>query len=355
MAVSTKAWSPKEFSIAIGAEVTVGTASQTMKMIEAEGMPSLFTYNDIKATDQRQNSSYRALTAGDVQSIANNATSEATFSGFLDTTIFPLLLENAMGVEFASGKAIVGYQHNPTSFAHAAGSSGAHNTVSLGIQGATTQSIGDTSFLLKACVCTSLTVSGDVNEDGGRLKFDASFMTKTPPGATLEDDNTGHFNGNPTDYTEAYLYMSQFTENGLFYGAESLIESFSITISNPVSFLGNIGGATGTPESYLRSVPSLDVTGNVVMKYDDSNENLASKHKALTLSSTKAGFYLGSDPTVLAGNNTVVQDDTTGLGFLCNHVIITDLALEEGDFAKWNASFKSVQSGSNALLQVLQG
>jgi len=355
MAVSTKAWSPKEFSVAIAEETTVGSVDANWKMIEADGMPSLFTYGDIKSTEQRQNSSYRAVTSGDIQSVANNATSEASVSGFLDTAIFPYLLENAMGVEFASGKAIVGYQHNPVSFAHGAGTSGAHNTVALGVQGAQTQSIGDTSYVLNGCVCQSLTISGNSNEDGGRLKFDASFITRTPPGATLEDDNSGHFGGTPTDYTEAYLYMSNFTEIGRFFGKDSLISAFSLTISNPVAFLGNIGGASGTPESYIRSIPALEVTGSCTLKYDEHNEDLASAHKALTLSGTESGFYLGSDSAVTAGSNTTIQADSTGLGFLCNHIIITDLSLEEGDYAQWNASFKSVQAASNALLQVLQG
>ena len=149
--------------------------------------------------------------------------------------------------------------------------------------------------------------------------------------------------------------MSNFTEIGRFFGKDSLISAFSLTISNPVAFLGNIGGASGTPESYIRSIPALEVTGSCTLKYDEHNEDLASAHKALTLSGTESGFYLGSDSAVTAGSNTTIQADSTGLGFLCNHIIITDLSLEEGDYAQWNASFKSVQAASNALLQVLQG
>lgn len=346
-------YSPKEFVGFVGIDAsTVGAKATTQYAVESDSLPTI-TYNDLKQTEQRANSLGRVLQAGDLQSHEPGAVHEVSMSGILDDQIFPLLMQNALGTTFSSNIAELSYNHNPDSFLHGA-SAGADKTLTYGIKGSET--IGSNDVWLAGCVTDSLTISANANENGGRFTFDASAKSRVTATATPADTGT------VTDYpsTEAgYLYLSDCTQQAVLGGQSVIIDSFSMTIENPVSFQGNklVSTDKGLPEAYVRSVPAINITGSCTIKYDATSDGFLNNAKELTAlpsdDSASSFLYIGSESGVTGHAGFT---DSTGLGFLIPNGVFTEVTRDESDYMRLNCSWKAVGLNADAkLIEVLHG
>ena len=260
MAFNTSAFSPKEWTIGVAEETTVGTVATSFKGIEIESisMPSI---NDTRVMEKRAGSTGRILNEADLFYLESGAEHEFSVSGILTTDLIPILVENAMGVSAATNVCLVDFNHAPVSFLHGASSSGSHNTVSFRIDGV---SAPNSSYTLKGCVVTSLTISANASEEGGRFKFDLTAKTRSP------FTSSAGASGTIATFTENFVYLSNFTAPKKVYATEIVLDSFGLTVENPVTFLGNKadGSDYGLPEGYQRSIPEFKTTANCVVKFD---------------------------------------------------------------------------------------
>ena len=185
---------------------------------------------------------------------------------------------------------------------------------------------------------------------GGRFNFDMTAKTRTSTDATFVSDVV-------TDYSSNYLYLSDCTTS-VVNGAATIIDSISLTIENPISFQGNkvVGGDKGLAENYLRSVPSLKITGSMTVKYDVTTDGFIADAKALNVKGTTGASFLNlSDDATAVGNADF--DATSGFGFHIPAAIITEATRDESDYMRLNLSFEAVDrgAGDGGFFEFLRG
>jgi hypothetical protein len=330
MAFNTSAFSPKEWTIGVAEEATVGTAVTSFKGIEFESvsMPSM---NDLRVIEKRAGSSGRVVNENDLFYLEAGAEHEFSISGILTDDLISILVENATGVETASSVCLVDTGHAPASFLHGATSSGAHNTVQFAINGVSSP---DSSYTLRGCVIESLTLSADANEEGGRFKFDLTAKTRTPFVSTAHASSTNTI----ASYTENFIFLGDFTVGKQVYAKEVVLDSIGVTLENPVVFLGN--GASGVPEGYMRSVPEFKATANCAVKFDDNTDTFIQDWRAQTVASPK-GLYLAS-------NATWANSSAIGSIKMDNVIFAEQPSYDEGDYMKLNCVLQSVDDESDS-------
>ena len=337
MAFQTAAFSPKEWTIGIAEETTVGTAITSYLGIESESV-SFPTINDgVRNTEKRLASTGRVVNEDDLINVEAGGIHEFSVSGVLTTELLATLVENAMGVEVSSDIVMVDYNHNPVSFLHGVGSSGAHNTVAFCIEGPAGGP--NDSYTMKGCVITSLTLSANANEEGGRFKFDLTAQSRTPIVTTAVAQSTNTI----AAYTENFKNLGIFTQDKSINGVATVLESISVTIENPVAFLGNTGS---TPEGYQRSIPGFTATADCVVKYD-ANTNVFLQHWRAQTVATPKGLYLANNTSFAAA---------TDFGIKMDNVIVSEQpSFDEGDFMKVSCKLLSVsdETDSEVLAFVL--
>jgi len=336
MSANTSAFSPKEFTVGIAEETTVGTAPSTFIGIEVESI-SLPAINDLRIIEQRAGSQGRIVNTGDLLRHEAGAVHEFSVSGVLTSELLPILMENATGVEHASNVVKVLYNHAPVSFLHGATSSGSHNTVAFHIKGV---SAFNSSYTLKGCIITSLTLNANSSENGGRFTFDLTAQTRSPFSSSASSASTVNA------YSTNFRYLSHFTDDKMVNDTDVILDSVGLTIENPAIFLGNkvSGSDYGLPEAYQRSIPDFKVMANCVVKYDTNTIDFLDNWRTQTVPAQ--GLYL-------ADHATWGSADTFGIN-LAKSFISEQPSFQEDDYLKVNVIMQGVSdSSSNSLLEVI--
>lgn len=335
MSANTSAFSPKEFTVGIAEETTVGTAPSTFLGIEVESI-SLPTVNDLRVIEARAGSTGRIVNTDDLFNHEPGAVHEFTVGGVLTTNLLTVLAENATGVAVDTGLVKVLYNHAPVSFLHGATGSGGHNTVAFHIKGV---SAFNSSYTLSGCIITSLTLNANSNENGGRFTFELTAQTRSPFTSSVSSASTVN------NYTENFLYLSHFTDDKMVNDVDTILDSVGLTIENPVAFLGNktSGSSYGLPEAYQRSIPDFKVMANCVVKYDDNTKDFLNEWR--TQSVADQGLYL-------ANNATWASATTFGIN-LAKSFISEQPAFQEDDYLKITANMQGVSDeSSDEMLQL---
>tara|TARA_R100001530_G_scaffold136294_1_gene116269 strand:- start:132 stop:1172 length:1041 start_codon:yes stop_codon:yes gene_type:complete len=344
MATNTSAFSPKEWRIGIAEEVTVGTAPSSFLGIEFDSM-SYPTINDLRILEKRSGSTGRVLNEDDLFYHEAGSVHEFSVSGILTTALVGVLFENAVGVEqAANGSAsydvVVGTGHAPVSFLHGATSSGGHNTVAFQINGTSSP---NSSYTLKGCIVTALTISANSDEEGGRFKFELTAQTRSPFTSSAGSQGT------ISAYTENFLYLSDFTEDKTVYAQSVILDTFGLTVENPVKFLGNkaSGGNAGLPEGYQRAIPEFKALANCSVKFDANTNDFINSWRSQSVATPK-GLYLA--------NNATWASATT-FGIKMDNVIFSEQpSYDEGDYMKLSCVLQSVDDESDSdILSVIVG
>jgi len=335
MAINSSFFSPKELSVGVGLDAsTVGAPfAGTFTAIESDSV-SPPTFNDIKI-DRRGGSGSGIMTATtDMFHYGIGATIEGSVSGLLTDELFNILMPNALGQAEASDVwSVDGTAKTNKTFEHGA-TSAYENTLTFAYNG-----VGGTGFddcmKIPGCVITSLTISGDPNEDGGRMSFDASWISRTPVTIGAGYSTTA-FTGAGT-HSANYCFLGDYSNHVQIGDADVLLKSLSLTIDNPVVFAGFGGsGADGAPQTYVRSVPEMSITANPVVKYDANVDSLweavrGSGEGVQSETLTSPAFEMADNATPASGSRAISITDGT----------VTEMAWDEGDYLGVSVSIKA--------------
>ena len=336
MADLAEGFSPKQFQLAIAAEADgIGGGEATdadYKFINIDSieMPSL---NPLQVLDVRHGAG-RTLKAVDMFLSNKLTVKEISFSGIADATILPMLLSNIM--QDASSAYEIAYNYAGTDLSY--GDSVSDNTKTFAVIVVTPEAAQQMYF--KGCLLTSLTISGDVGEESGRLKISGTFKSGCIP--TLNDTsivpthdrasfNTNYF---MTDYGDSGSTNAVTTIAGL---SDPVLKSFSLTIENDVAFSGY--DTSGNYQQMHRAIPEVAVTFDAVVKYDADTDNLIQT--------------FGEQSTSTIANTLTAEDGVTrNVDISLPTCIMTDVSFSEEDAMFLSVSSKAVASTSGNIVSI---
>ena len=341
MGLDGQAFSPKQFQLAIDVEATIGTAKidDNMNLVNIDNieMPSL---NLTQVLDVRSGTSGRVADSADVFIDEKGVTKEISFSGVFDTTIAPILLNNILGGATVSEDLITVPSNYQPDELQTGASSGAGKTLTFAIVNPVTNdgsSDENRCIILPGCVLTSLSITGDMANESGRLRFSATART-----GYLSSYDQANPNGSSAFTAYGSNYYSLATLSGgtlrtIAGAADSVIQSFSLNIENPAEFVGQ--STNGNPDAIVRAVPELSVTLDSTVKYDSNTADY--------FSAFKAGTEVVSN---LANNATLAN--ATSFGFKGSYGRITNVAFNEANAMMLDVSTKFFASGANPLIAI---
>jgi hypothetical protein len=335
MALDGAAYSPKEFQLAIVAESTIGTAnvsSMNLVNVDSVEMPN---FNLTQVLDVRSGSSGRVFDVDDALTDEKGVTKEITFSGVFDQTVAPFLVQNCIGLAAVSDVTTIPATYTPPELETGDNSSVTiADTITIAVIAPATSG-GNRSIIFPGCTITSLSISGDMANESGRLRFTATARTGYISSFTQAAPST------PTAYGTSYYSLATLagTAKKTIAGAEDcVIQSFSLNLENPSEYVGQ-NDANGNPEAIVRAVPEISATLDATVKYDNQTAEFPTTMKA----GTTVISNLANDATIA---------DATSFGFIGSYGKITSVAYNEANAMMYDVSVKFGASGGNAMLAI---
>ena len=341
MALDGQAFSPKQFQLAIDGETTIGTAKLdgNMNLVNIDNI-EMPNFNLTQVLEARSGSDGRVADSADVLIDEKGVTKEITFSGVFDTTIAPILLKNVLGGATVSTDVVtVPYYYQPDELQ--TGVSGdATKTLTFAVVNPTTNdgsSDENRSIIFPGCVITSLSISGDMANESGRLRFTATARTGYLSSYDQANPNAASAF---TAYGSSYYSLATLSagvKRTIAGAADSVIQSFSLNIENPAEFVGQ--STNGNPDAIVRAVPEASVTLDATVKYDSNTADYFSSFKA------------GTEVVSNVANHATIAD-ATSFGFIGSYGRITSVAYNEANAMMLDVSTKFFASGSNPLIAI---
>ena len=331
MAIDKQAYSPKEFQFLIGGQAAWNTELLTALYaldVDSVGFPGFGT---TQVLDVRAGS--RVLQASDLYQTQAASVTEISVSGTLKSNTGRFLLANITGD--ASDTYIVQSNYEPT--AYGVGTTGltASHFKLLTIVYSSPQT--DTDLVFEDCVCTSLSLSGDMGTEAGRVKFSATFKTGTKPhdlSLTSESVDTAISTGDVSMTTwDDSDYRKICGKNGL------IVNSFGLNLENDAIFTGV--DSNGNFESVTRAA-EFSVTADFNVKYDSKSESMISAWQTQTGDSGQTTMNDDGGPT----------DGT--FGFNIAKSAYTNAAYSEGDIMNMDVSVKALGSGNTSAAALIE-
>jgi hypothetical protein len=340
MAISTAAYSPKEFQFLIAEQDAFGTIEAGggnpyhAVDVDSIGSPSL---NPVQGLDVRAGS--RVLQATDFFQDVKTSVKEISISGTATTAVLDMLLENIMGEAEGSASGVYTFTSTQNTQSVGTGASSQAGTLLSVVIKSAFETNADLAF--KDCVVTNLVLNGDAGTEGGRIKFSATFQS----GSTVQDLTQGATTVDTTftAASENYL-MSAWTDpdyrqivgvNGL------LLNSFSLNLDNPATF----AGATTAGYEVVVRASEFSATMDATVKYDDKTEDMFEVFNNQSTGASKGATILNNDGSLTDAN----------FGISMPASILTNVAFNEGDVMMLDLSVKALGSGvasSTALVEV---
>lgn len=340
MAISTVAYSPKEFQVLIAEQDAFGTLEASGGNayhaidVDSIGSPSL---NPVQGLDVRAGS--RVLQATDFFHNNDAAVKEISVSGTATTNVLDMLLENLMGEAEGSASGVYSFLSSASAQSVGTGASSQAGTLLSVVIKSAFETNADLSF--KDCVVTNLTLSADSGTEGGRVKFSTTFQT----GSNVADltDAVTAVDTPFTAASENYL-ISSWTDpdyrkvvdvNGL------LLSSFSLNLDNPATF----HGVTTAGYEVVTRAGEFSATLDTTVKYDDKTEDMFQLLNNQTTGASEGATLLNDDGSL--------TDAAFGISMPAS--VLTNVAFNEGDIMMLDLSVKAVGSGvasSTALVEV---
>ena len=335
MADLAEGFSPKQFQLAIAAEADgIGGGEATdadYKFINIDSIefPSL---NPQQVLDVRHGAG-RTMKSVDMFLSNKLTVKEISFSGIADATILPMLLSNI--TTDASSAYEIAFNYPGIDLAY--GDSVSDNTKTFAVVVVTPEAAQQMYF--KGCFLTSLTISGDIGEEAGRLKISGTFKSGCIPAlndtSIVPTHDRASFNTNyfMTDYDHG-ASNGVMTIAGL---SGCVLKSFSLTIENDVAFSGY--DTSGNYQQMHRAIPEVAVTFDAVVKYDAETDNLIQT--------------FGEQSTGTVANTLTASDSVTrNVDISLPTCIITDVSFSEEDAMFLSVSSKAVAGTSGNILSV---
>jgi len=337
MAINTAAFSPKQFQILIAEQDAFGTIEASggnayhALDVDSIGMPSL---NPTQVLDVRTGS--RVLQKEDFFQDVKGSVKEISASGTATTDALDMLLENIMGEAEGSASGVYSFASDAGVQSVGKDDSSQGGTL-LSVVVSSPLSASDLAF--KDCVVTSLSLSGDVGTEGGRVKFSVTFQT----GTLAEDLSDASLSADTAFGADENYFISAWSDVAYrkMYGVDDLVlSSFSLTLENPAMFTG----LASTGYEVVSRAGEFSATLDATAKYDANTEPLI------------ASFNNQTQQGATAAQESILNNDgslTDGaFGILIAKSVLTNVAFNEGDVMMLDISVKAVGDGSNALVEV---
>ena len=344
MALDGAAYSPKEFQLAIVAESTIGTAnvsSMNLVNVDSVEMPN---FNLTQVLDVRSGSSGRVFDVDDALTDEKGVTKEITFSGVFDQTVAPFLVQNCIGLAAASDVTTIPATYTPPELETGDNSSVTiADTITIAVIAPATSG-GNRSIIFPGCTITSLSITGDMANESGRLRFTATART-----GYIATFSTAPVTP-ATAYGTSYYSLATLAGAGLktIAGAtDCVVQSFSLNIENPSEYVGQHDGS-GNPESIVRAVPEISATLDATVKYDNNNAD-----GTQTTAEYQTAMKAGDTVATKFHNHASALASASGFGLEALFGKITNVAYNEANAMMVDVSTKFFASGSSGnVLQV---
>jgi len=343
MAISKTSVSPKSFQLGIIKEATAGDAvisSMNLVNVDSIEMPTL---NPLQVVDVRHGAG-RTLKQVDTFTSNKLTVKEIGFSGIADSTILPILLENltqdATGVGSSEDdlyEVANNYEPSAIDVVSPNQTTASDNTMTFTVV-IDNPVDEDYCMVFKGCVLTSLTVSGDIGEESGRIKMSGTFKTgcipDLSPASAPTFGSTAHFNNN--------YFMSDFSTTKVAGVADCVMKSFSLNLENDVQFMGF--DASGNYEVIQRALPEVISTLDTVVKYDGNTKALIESFEGQSIADD-AG-HVDVDLQMASGTNK--------FGIDIDHTLMTDVTFSEEEAMFLSISQKAVAdaTGTNKFFSI---
>ena len=332
MAISLNAHSPKEFQFLIGGQEAWDTQLLSALYaldVDSIGFPSIGTN---QVLDVRNGS--RVLQATDMFQTQKQQITEISVSGTVKSDTMSFLLSNITGD--SAGTYVVPSSYSPTDYGvGTSGLTAAHFNL-MTIVYSSPESNSDLVF--ENCICTSLTLSGDMGTEAGRVKFSATFKTGTKPhdlSLTSEAVDTAI---STNDVTMNAWGDSAFRK--ICTIGDLVVNNFSLNLANDAVFTGY--DANGNFEVMSRASEFV-VTADFNIKYDVTSEPMLNTYQTQT----------GSSGVTIMNNDVSITDGA--FGFEMGLSAYTNVAWAEGDVMNMDVSVQALGSGvgsSTALVEI---
>ena len=339
MALDGQALSPQEFKLAFKPETTIGTANvATMQLINVDSVetPAL---NITQVLDVRTGSGRTAKTT-DMFTDEKGTVKEISFSGIADTTVLPILLQAITTTAVGSSPASydIAGAYTPPEIQFGASASDNLNTFTVAISHP--EAGNDHSMVFKGCVLTSLSLSGSMATQSGRISMSGTFQTRS----------LGVYNNaRPTStsaFGSTFYNMSTFGEssnqtNGVRVAGidDCVMSDFTLNIENPSEFVGF--DSDGNPQAIARAIPEVSVTFDATIKADDNTSGL---HASLVAGATNLTTELTNHATFASA---------TTFGIKIANSVLTSVELSPATAMFYAISTKAVTDGSADLIQII--
>ena len=340
MAISTSAYSPKEFQVLIAEQDAFGTIEASggnayhALDVDSVGSPSI---NPVQVFDVRNGS--RVLQTTDFFQDNKTSVKEISVSGTATKNALDMLLENIMGEAEGTATSVYTFTSNKAVQQIGTGDGSLVGTALSVVIKSGFGTNADLSF--KDCVVTNLTLNGDTGTEGGRIKFSCTFQT----GSTVEDltDSATTVDTAFTAASENYL-MSNWSDPVYrqIAGVNNLlVSSFSLTLDNPATFQG----VTSAGYELCARAGEFSATLDTTVKYDDLTEDMFQ-----VFNNQSTGASQGA--TKLNHQNAMAADN---FGISIPASVLTNVSFNEGDVMMLDLSAKALGAGvgsSTALVEV---
>jgi hypothetical protein len=340
MAISTSAYSPKEFQVLIAEQDAFGTIEASGGNayhaidVDSIGSPSL---NPNQALDVRNGG--RVLMKTDFFQDVKASVKEISISGTATTDVLDMLLENLMGEAEGAASGVYSLLSSRTVQQIGTGDGSLAGTALSLVFKSGFGTDADLSF--KDCVVTNLSLSGDVGTEGGRIKFSATFQT-----GSVVEDLTDAATTVDTAFTAAgtnnYL-MSAWTDPVYRQAVgvnNLLVNSFSLTLDNPASF----HGVTSAGYELCTRAAEFSATMDMTVKYDNLTEDM---FQVLNNQSTGA-----SQGATKLNHQSALADSNFGISFPSS--VLTNVAFNEGDIMMLDLSIKALGESVGSSTAVVE-
>jgi len=192
--------------------------------------------------------------------------------------------------------ALLGSMPSVTAYSH-----GTSNAVPVTMLFENSAHDGDTvDMYFTSCLCTGLTLSGDIGSNGGVVMGTATFQTAyKPTEAALS------LSGSETTLSaQATMFNMHDLQTTTLDGEDLLLYSFDLNIARPVNRIGFDSGNDFRPMGY--SVGGYEVTGSLTCKRDGEVDDAIDN---------EAGMALDIDTTVFQISGNKVFVDEAGISF----------------------------------------
>ena len=331
MAIDSAVYSPKEFKAAIAYEDTTGTAETTgftSLDVDSVGFPSL---NPNQVVDVRTGG--RVLKEADFFQSNKATVKEISLSGNAWSNGVTPFLTNL--TNDTSSPYVVTHTYSPKEVKHGATSvSDFTSTFTLAIVSPEANS----AMVFPGCVCTALSLSGDMGTESGRVKFSATIKTGYKPALSASDPTIG------TLYSAGnQRYMTDWTVLRTVAGvADCILQSFTLNLEND-AVMNGYQGTDGDPETIGR-MSELGLTLDIQAKYDSQTEPLIASYETQSPGTPGAVTELSNNATWASASN---------FGILLSDGIMTNVAYSEGDSMMLDISQKATVAAGGTLFGVI--